>query len=404
MEAIILAGGFGTRLQQAVSNVPKPMAPINGKPFLAYLLDKLQTEGFEHVILSTGYKHESIANFFGNRYGKLRLSYSQEMTPLFTGGAIRKALHLAHDEQLFVLNGDTFFDIPLQAFLQFHQKHDSLLSVALRPVEDISRYGSVQLDNTHRITSFCEKGSLSGAGMINGGIYCINRPWLTQAELPERFSFEKEILEKGNTTPFYGIEYRNYFIDIGIPEDYARAQQELPLQTAKNLFLDRDGVINRRIEGDYVKTPAEFEFLPHVPEALAKLTGHFKHIFIVTNQQGIAKGRFTEEDLTQVHAHMCREIERTGGHIDKIYHCPDSEGSPNRKPAIGMALQALADFPDITFGNSLMVGDSISDLQFGQAAGMTSVFLTNGTENPQAKIFTNLIFKDLNEFSNKISH
>lgn len=402
-EAIVLAGGFGTRLQQAVSDVPKPMAPINGRPFLAYLLDKLQAEGIGHVILCTGYKHEQIAGFFGNRYGKIRLSYSQETTPLFTGGAIRKALPLAGSEQVVVLNGDTFFDIPLEAFMQFHNSRKNPLSVALRPVDDTSRYGAVMLDNTQHITGFREKGNQNGAGLINGGIYCLDREWLLQKQLPEKFSFEREILEKGGTEPFCGMVCDNYFIDIGIPDDYARAQAELPLQTARTLFLDRDGVINRRIAGDYVKAPAEFEFLPHVLEAMPKLAGHFRHIFVVTNQQGISKGRFTDRDLAQVHEYMCRNIEKAGGRIDKIYYCPEGEGSPNRKPAIGMAMQAQADFPDLVFGSALMVGDAISDLQFARNAGMTPVFLTNGTDCPEAETYTRFIFHDLDDFTNTLT-
>ncbi len=402
-EAIVLAGGFGTRLQPMVSDVPKPMAPINGRPFLAYLLDKLQAEGIGHVILCTGYKHEQIAGFFGDRYGNTRLSYSRETTPLLTGGAIRKALPMAESKQVIVLNGDTFFDVPLEAFVQFHRSRTSPLTVALRPVDDTSRYGAVMLNHRLHITGFREKGGRSEGGLINGGIYCVDREWLLQKPLPEAFSFEREILEREQAEPLSGRVCDNYFIDIGIPDDYARAQTELPLQTAKALFLDRDGVINRRRAGDYVKTPAEFEFLPGVLEAMPKLAKRFGRIFVVTNQQGIAKGLFTEADLAEVHAHMCQCIERAGGRIDKVYHCAEGEGSPHRKPATGMALQAQADFPDLVLGNALMVGDAISDLQFGRNAGMRPVFLTNGTDCPEAKAYTRLLFRDLSELTETLT-
>lgn len=154
------------------------------------------------------------------------------------------------------------------------------------------------------------------------------------------------------------------------------------------LFLDRDGVINRRIIDDYVKKPEEFEFLPGVLDAIAAFSKHFKRIFVVTNQQGIGKGLMSEEDLALIHANMLAEIENTGGQIDEIYYCPDlrGTGSKHRKPEIGMALQAQKDFPEVDFSRSIMVGDSISDMQFGKTAGMLTVFV-----DPEQKVKSEFI-------------
>ena len=151
------------------------------------------------------------------------------------------------------------------------------------------------------------------------------------------------------------------------------------------LFLDRDGVINRQIIGGYVTKIEEFEFLPKVFEALEILSKKFEHIFIVTNQQGIGKGIFTMDDLEKIHADMLEQISEKGGRIDKIYVAPnlESEHSINRKPQIGMALQAKKDYPNIDFSKSIMVGDSVLDMQFGKNAGMTCVFLTNGYSDNQ---------------------
>jgi histidinol-phosphate phosphatase family protein len=151
------------------------------------------------------------------------------------------------------------------------------------------------------------------------------------------------------------------------------------------LFLDRDGVINVRFPGDYVKRVEEFEFLPGVKKAIAKFSEVFGRIVIVTNQQGIARGIYTHEDLASIHKHMKREIENAGGKIDFVYyaHQNASENSPMRKPGIGMALQAKKDFPEIDFSKSVMIGDTDSDMQFGKSAGMKVIFLgdeASGTE------------------------
>jgi histidinol-phosphate phosphatase family protein len=152
------------------------------------------------------------------------------------------------------------------------------------------------------------------------------------------------------------------------------------------LFLDRDGVINVRFPGDYVKRVEDFEFLPGVKQAIAKFSSLFGRIVVVTNQQGIARGLYSHEDLKEIHDHMQSEIEKAGGKIDAVYYAPelDSENSPMRKPGNGMALAAKKDFPEIDFSKAVMVGDSESDMVFGKSAGMRIVFL--GDEEIGVKI------------------
>jgi len=226
-EAIVLAGGFGTRLRHIVSDVPKPMADINGEPFLLFLLRKLAKVGIQHVILSTGYLHEKIENYFGHSFENLHITYSQETDPLGTGGAIQFALNKAETNPILVLNGDTLFDIDFEDFDTFYRKKETMLAVALRREKDLSRYGSVQIDNHEKITGFVEKSTAKGEGFINGGIYLLNKKLFQTKKFPKTFSFEKEILEKlYQENDFYGLPFDNYFIDIGIPEDYERAQRE----------------------------------------------------------------------------------------------------------------------------------------------------------------------------------
>lgn len=157
----------------------------------------------------------------------------------------------------------------------------------------------------------------------------------------------------------------------------------------KSLFLDRDGVLNRRIIGDYVRNWSQFEWLPQVLDALALLRPHFDYIFVVTNQQGVAKGFMKPEDLQQIHEQLQLETAKVGCNIDAVYSCPDLavNNPPCRKPNIGMALQAKKDFPDIDFTAAWMLGDSLSDLQFGERAGMCPIWILGKEDiNPaQAK-------------------
>lgn len=230
--AIVLAGGFGTRLQSVVSDVPKPMAPVAGKPFLAYLFDQLIAFNIKEVTLAVGYKHETINSYFGYSYkNKIELDYSIEDMPLGTGGAIKKALQnlpkMAADQAVFVLNGDTLFAADLYAFYRFFAPKNANLAVALCPMENFDRYGTVDISDEAHILGFREK-KYCQKGLINGGIYLL-KPDLLDS-MPEKFSFETDFLSPClNSDKWVGYTAPNstYFIDIGVPDDYARAQAEL---------------------------------------------------------------------------------------------------------------------------------------------------------------------------------
>ena len=225
MEAIILAGGFGTRLKSVVADLPKPMAPINGRPFLAFLLDSLQEKGFTRIILSVGYRSAAIRDYFGSSYRGMAITYAVESSPLGTGGAIALAMKLAKQEAIFVFNGDTYLEIDAVALLACWQK-TQLPMIVVRHVPDAGRYGRVESDHG-RITSFHEKGE-AVEGLINAGCYILPKTVFDDFELPVAFSFETDYLphalQHGSlmACPCDGL-----FIDIGIPEDYSKAQQLL---------------------------------------------------------------------------------------------------------------------------------------------------------------------------------
>lgn len=387
-------------MSHVLGNVPKPMAPVHGKPFLCYVLDRLAEAGVGRVIMATGYKHECIASYFGNQYSHIELVYSQETEPLFTGGAILQAAHKITGESFIVVNGDTLFDIDLQAFSDFHYAHEYPVSIALRMVEDTSRYGAVETEGI-RISRFREKESSAGAGVINGGIYAIRREWLLGQNYPKKLSFEKDVLQTLAPLGILGgVAFESYFIDVGVPEDYYRAQKEFEslFPCDKYLFLDRDGVLNKHLPGDYVRRWEMWEWLPDVLPKTAELARRYVRIFIVSNQQGVGKGLFSVRELEEVHEHMLRDIEKAGGRIDRIYVCTalKKDNSPDRKPATGMALQAKRDFPEVDFHASVMVGDSISDMQFGYRCGMRCVYLSNGNAVPaDVRDYTDIILPNL---------
>ncbi len=223
-EAIILAGGLGTRLRRVVKDVPKPMANINGKPFLEYLLLNLERKGIEKVVLSVGYRWKVIENYFGKRHSNIEILYSAENTPLGTGGAIKQAINLVDSEEVFILNGDTLFDIDLDSFFKQHKNKGSNLSLALKRMENCDRYGTVEIGEDNRIVAFLEKENRK-EGLINGGVYLLNKAFFSSFKLPQVFSFEKEFLyQHYKKYPFYGFPFDSYFIDIGVPDDYEKAK------------------------------------------------------------------------------------------------------------------------------------------------------------------------------------
>ncbi len=221
-----MAGGFGTRLKEVIGeDIPKPMAVVNGRPFLEYLLAYLDKWGVERVILATGYKHEVIEAYFGNRHKNQEIIYSKEIEPLGTGGAVKQAMEYVNGFSCYVLNGDTYFDANLWKIANSFQAKEAEAVMALRKMGDVSRYGSVKIDLENKITEFAEKGGQTGMGFINAGTYVLERKAFLDLELPDKFSLEKDYFEQYyNKQQIFGVRCYSFFLDIGIPEDYEEAQ------------------------------------------------------------------------------------------------------------------------------------------------------------------------------------
>ena len=202
-QAIILAGGLGTRLRSAVPDLPKCMAPILAKPFIGYLMDYLILQGVQKFILALGYKHELIQQYLETQFDKSTIEYSIESAPLGTGGAIALACRLAGEEDILVLNGDTFFAADLKRVSTFHQNSGSACTLVLKPMNDFDRYGTVQLNENNLVIGFEEK-KYQTQGLINGGIYALKPSALLQASFPQQFSFENDFLHIfGSTGKIY---------------------------------------------------------------------------------------------------------------------------------------------------------------------------------------------------------
>jgi D-glycero-alpha-D-manno-heptose 1-phosphate guanylyltransferase len=218
---LVLVGGLGTRLRPLMSEIPKPMAPIGGKPFLEYLVRWVGCSGFDQVVLCAGYRASQIEGYFGRgeNFG-VKIAYSVESEPLGTWGAIRQAMEQFPGQHFLVVNGDSFLQVELKALLDFHLKKRALATLAVLVVSDRSRFGSIRLASDGRISKFSEKGS-EGSGLINGGVYCLSREILRVA--PKRAaSLEKEVFPAIIQGGLYGMTVQGYFVDIGIPKEYQR--------------------------------------------------------------------------------------------------------------------------------------------------------------------------------------
>ena len=392
MEAIVLAGGFGTRLKDCLENIPKPLAPIGGTPFICRILDYLYANGVHRVIISTGYLAEKIENAIGNKYRGMTVGFSREDTPLGTGGGIKKALEKCTENEVIVVNGDSFFDVDIFGMKKFHEESGCPLTLAAKYIENAYRSGLLEFKNG-KLCGFLENG-VAPSGYINGGVYIIKRT-LLESVTEEKFSFENRILASGE----YNIgvyESNGYFIDIGIPESYKLAEKEkenlISKRTRCAVFVDRDGTINK--DTVHLFRKEEFEFLPDADKAIADLKKRGYLVIVITNQAGIAKGLYKAEDVDILHNHIDQLLsEKYSAVADGYYYCPHHPEAvvdelrlecECRKPKPGLILNAVEDFKrigiTIDLKNSFTVGNRISDVLAGVNAGTCKNILIGNDE------------------------
>ncbi|MDB5452887.1 MAG: hypothetical protein JWO33_1465 [Caulobacteraceae bacterium] len=381
-QCVILVGGLGTRLGALTVGLPKPMVPVGGRPFLSYLIWHAKRFGFRKVLLLAGHRAERIAEEIPSlsQGGGLEISVAVEPEPLGTGGALRFAADRL-DERFLLMNGDSLFDFNwLDLVTAMHDGVQAVLSLRHEP--DASRYGVVDLDGD-RVIGFRERGDASG-GLINGGVYLLDRAVAEGS--PRNGSFEREVLPAlAAAGKVRGRRQSGFFLDIGIPDALAAAQEAVPASLKRPaVFFDRDGVIN--VDHGYVHRIDDFAWIDGAAAAVKAVNDRNLFAFLVTNQGGVGRGFYGEDDVRALHAHLQAELRKHGAHLDDIRFCPHHPDAVTpelarpcdwRKPGAGMFTDLASHWP-IEMGRSLMVGDKESDIQAGQAAGVKSRLFEGG--------------------------
>jgi D,D-heptose 1,7-bisphosphate phosphatase len=389
MEAIILAGGLGTRLREIVSDLPKPMAPVAGRPFLEILLTSLSCKGFERVVLSLGYMADKVVAHFGSAFAGIELVYEIEHRPLGTGGALCRAMERCNTDHVFVFNGDTYLDLEA-AVVEAHWQRDHVPIIVGRKVPDTFRYGRLETDRG-RVLGFVNKG-VTGPGLINAGCYVLPTTILSDYLHGEPFSLESDFLTKAvGKQEFNLFKTNGHFIDIGVPKDYARAQTELAgvcILSEGNkrpaAFLDRDGVLN--LDHGYVHEVSEFDWVEGARAAVKLLNDTGYLVILVTNQAGIGRGYYGEADFWHLTSWMRDRLAEIGAHVDGVYFCPhhptEAKGALKvrcmcRKPNPGMIEHAQREW-NIDMGKSFVIGDTLKDMELANAVNVPGYRFSGG--------------------------
>ena len=235
MRVLILAGGLGTRLRPAIGSTPKAMAEVAGRPFLEHLLDRVTRDGFRQVCLLTGYGAQAIEGYFGTGHERgLAIAYSQEPEPLGTGGALRLAASRFPDERFVVMNGDSLFQLPLRSLIDEHLHKGALATLALAQAAEVGRYGGVETDGDGQVCRFVEKGEPAAGGLVNGGIYVIERSVLEAIPSGRAVSLEREVFPALVGEGLYAVPFDGPLVDIGVPRDLEalRTRPDMVMATA----------------------------------------------------------------------------------------------------------------------------------------------------------------------------
>lgn len=385
-QAVVLVGGKGTRLGVLTQETPKPLMRIDDdRVFLDFLLENLARQGFDRILLLAGHHGDQIrARYDCRQIRGACVSVAIEPEPMGTAGALRWSRNLL-ESRFLLLNGDTYFDIACRALEQALVTHsDALAALALRRVEDASRYGAVDMEDA-QIRRFREKAptAIDAAGLINGGVYLMSRDIIDL--VPEGpASLELDVFPGlAAAGRLIGVPRQGYFIDIGLPQTLAQAQRELPEVVRRPaLFLDRDGVIN--LDHGYVHCWRDFDPMPGAVETIAAFNDAGWSVFVVTNQAGVAHGYYDESAVRLFHEQIGDWLANHGAHIDAFYYCPFHPEAtldayrahhPDRKPGDGMLRRAFAEWR-IDRARSILIGDRETDIAAARSAGIDGHLFT----------------------------
>lgn len=407
MQAVIMAGGKGTRLATVTKNIPKPMVPIEGKPLLEYQIENLKENGVKSIILIVGHLGEVIRDYFGNgsAFG-VNISYFVEETPLGTAGALAKIKDRLEDS-FFLVFGDLFINISYDRFLTFHQEKGALISLFAHPNSHPYDSDIIIADGESKVTGWSYKKDVRTEdyrNLVNAGLYVMQKAAADEIEKIQRVKGEDKVdLEKEliipliAISPIYAYHSTEYVKDIGTPDrlqkvtaDYVNGvcEQRNLEHLQKCIFLDRDGTINKYV--GFLRTADQVELEPRAAEAIRLINESEYLAVVITNQPVIARGECSFEELNHIHNRLYTLLGREGAYLDGLYFCPHHpdkgfEGEvPElkfdcdcRKPKIGMLKKAEADF-NADLSTSWFIGDTTMDVQTGKNAGMHTIMLRSG--------------------------
>lgn len=381
-QAVFLVGGRGARLGGVTRDMPKPMLAVGGRPFISFLIDNAVRHGLSDIVLLAGYKADVVRAHWGEAGAAaralaqegIRIAVVQEQNAMGTAGALRGARELL-DGMFLVANGDSYFDFNWLDLLTLPTPPEWRARMALRRIPDTTRYGTALLENA-RVKRF-EAARAGGPGLINGGVYLLRKSAIEQLD-DSPASLEQEVFPRlAAEGALYGRPYEGFFIDIGIPSDLAKADSVMAEACRRPAaFLDRDGVLN--VDRGYVHRASQVEWIPGAIAAVKRLNDAGYFVFVVTNQAGVARGLYGEDEIDVLHRWMAAELQRFGAHVDRFEYCPyHAEGvveryriaSDRRKPAAGMLFDCMARYP-VDRARSFLIGDKQSDLEAARTAGV----------------------------------
>lgn len=396
-QAVILVGGLGTRLGELTARTPKPLLPVAGRPFVEHLLQEVSRYGFRKATLLAGRFGDQVrATYDGQVIFDLAVDVVVEPSPMGTGGALAFAAAEARlDPEFLLMNGDSWIDMDLVRLVRNWEaarteRPGTRAQLLLQTVPDAARYGTVAAKDG-LVTVFQEKSpeSANRPGQINAGVYVLDRTILKDVPSDRVTSLETDILPKlvadGRVVSILAPE-GSYFIDIGLPDTYLRADQELMRHRRRPaIFLDRDGTLN--VDRGYTHKVTDLSWQPDARQAIKYANDAGYYVFVVTNQAGVARGLYNESDVVAFHAEMQSQLYEIGAHVDAFEWCPFHvdgnvaayrQDSRRRKPSPGM-IEDLVDVWPVDMSRSLLIGDSPDDMKAAEAAGLVGIRYTGGS-------------------------
>lgn len=423
MQAVIMAGGKGTRLAAITKDeIPKPMVPVNGKPLLLWQIEELKKNGITDIIMIIGHLGEKIEEYFqnGEKYG-VHVSYIREHEPLGTAGAFYYLKDKIVSDYFLLVFGDVFFSIDIQRMEKFYIDHQARAALFVHPNSHPADSDLVVLDENNKISKFDSKHNVRNYwfdNCVNAGFYILNKEICDLVKKPCKQDLEKDILiplvEKEDAV--YGYRSPEYIKDIGTVDRIRQTEKDvengfIEEKCLKNkqtcIFLDRDGTINQY--RGLVWKDEDFELEENTSDAIKRINQSGKLAIVITNQPSVARGLCQIEDIETVHKKMSTLLGKEGAYLDDVYFCPHhpDKGYPEenpvykilcecRKPKTGLIQKAIEQY-HIDLSSSWMVGDTTVDIQTGKNAGLHTALVLTGEAGNDKKydVTPDLVCKDL---------